>query len=161
VGVAPLDSTGTATFTTTKLPLGSHSLTAVFLGTRDFTASTSLEVSEVVRADVTSQLALTLGSIKRKGRRFVQHVTIMNNGSTLPGPLVLVLSNLTSGTKLVNASGTTATVPSPGNPFLIIPLGSSNQLASGASVGVDLTFTAKSARRIHYTPIVLAGLSQP
>jgi hypothetical protein len=161
VGVAPLDSTGKATLTTTKLSLGPHNLTAVFLGTRDFNTSTSTAVSEVVRADVTSQLAITLGSIKRKGRRFVQHVTITNNGSTLLAPLDLVLSNLTKGTKLVNASGTTMTVPSPGNPFFIIPLGASNQLATGASVGVDLIFTAKSARQIHYTPIVLAGLSQP
>jgi hypothetical protein len=161
VGVAPVDATGKATFTTTRLPLGSHSLTAVFLGSRDFDTSTSTAVPEVVRADVTSQLSITLGRIQRRGRRFVQHVTIQNQGSTLPGPLDLVLSNLTSGTKLVNASGTTMTVPSPGNPFFIIPLGASGQLAAGASVGVDLIFTAKSARRIHYTPIVLAGLSQP
>ena len=161
VGVAPLDSTGKATFTTTKLPLGSHNLTAVFLGSRDFNTSTSTGVTEVVRADVTSQLSITLGPVKRKGRRFLQHDTILNNGATLAGPLVLVLTNLTKGTKLVNASGTTMTVPSPGNPFFIIPLGASGQLASGASVGVDLIFTAASARRVRYTPIVLAGLSQP
>ena len=160
-GPPRVDSTGKATFTTTKLPLGSHNLTAVFLGTRDFNTSTSTAVNAVVRADVTSQLAITLGRIQRKGRRFVQHVTIVNNGGTLRGPLVLVLSNLTSGTKLYNASGTTTTVPSPGNPFIIIPLGTSGQLAGGASVGVDLILTARVPRRIHYKPIVLAGLSQP
>ena len=133
---------------------------AVELGTRDFNTSTSTAVSELVRTDATSQLSVTLGSIRRKGRRFVQHVTIKNNGTTLPGPLDLVLSNLTKGAKLVNASGSTVTVPSPGNPFIIIPLGASGQLASGASVGVDLSFTARS-KRIHYSAIVLAGLSQP
>ena len=123
VGTAPVDSTGKATFTTTKLPIGSHNLTAVFLGSRDFNTSTSTAVNAVVRADVTSQLAITLGWIQRKGRRFAQHVTIVNNGGTLGGPLALVLSNLTNGTKLYNASGTTTTIPSPGNPFIIIPLG--------------------------------------
>jgi hypothetical protein len=160
VGVAPLDSTGKATLTTTKLSLGSHNLTAVFLGTRDFNTSTSTAVPQVVQADVTSQLSITLGSIQRRGRRFVQHVTIRNNGNTLPGPLLLVLRNLTKGAKLVNASGSTATVPSPGNPFIIIPLGTSGQLATGASAGVDLSFTARS-KRIRYTATVLAGLSQP
>jgi hypothetical protein len=161
VGTAPVDSTGKATLTTTKLPIGSHNLTAVFLGSRDFNTSTSTAVTAVVRTDVTNQLAITLGRIQRKSRRFVQHVTIVNHGGTLPGRLVLVLSYLSNGTKLFNASGTTATVPSPGNPFIIIPLGTSGQLAGGASVGVDLIFTARSPRRIHYSPIVLAGLSQP
>ena len=141
VGTAPVGLTGEATFTTTKLPIGSHNLTAMFLGSRDFNTSTSTAVNAVVRSDVTSQLAITLGRIQRKGRRFAQHVTIVNNGGTLRGPLVLVLSNLTSGTKLYNASGTTTKVPSPGNPFIIIPLGTSGQLAGGASVGVDLILT--------------------
>ena len=161
LGTAPVDSTGKATFTTTKLPIGSHNLSAVFLGSRDFNTSTSTAVNAVVRADVTSQLAITLGRIQRKGRRFAQHVTIVNYSGTLHGPLVLVLSNLTSGTKLYNASGTTTTVPSPGNPFIIIPLGTSGQLVGGASIGVDLIFTARPLRRIHYNSIVLAGLSQP
>src|SRR5205823_3537658 len=137
LGVAPLDATGTATFTTTRLPLGSHSLTAVFLGTHDFTTSTSAAVPEVVRTDVTSQLAITLGSIRRRGRRFVQHVTLKNNGATLSSPLALALVNLSSGTKLVNASGVTKTVAPLGTPFILIDLGPSGQLANGASAGVD------------------------
>jgi hypothetical protein len=161
LGVAPLDSTGTATFTTTQLSLGSHSLTAVFLGTRDFNASPSTAVTESVRADVTSQITVTLGSIKRKGRRFLQHVTLTNNGGTLPGPLALVLVGLGRGTKLVNASGVTMRITPLGSPFIFGTLGSSNQLATGASVGVDLVFTGRSARAVRYTPLVLAGLSQP
>jgi hypothetical protein len=160
VAVAPVDSTGKASATTTLLPLGSHPLTAVFLGSRDFTASSSQPVSELVRADVTSQLAITLGSIKRKGKRFHQHVTITNNGPTLPAPLALLLVNLPAGTKLVGASGVTMTVGPLGKPFVFINLGSS-QLPTGASIGVDLTFIAPSARRVRYTPVVLAGLSHP
>jgi hypothetical protein len=161
IGVAPLDSTGKATFSTTALGLGSHSLSAVFLGDHDYTASLSSTVPEVVRTDVTSQLAITIGSVKRRGRRFVQHVTLMNDGATLPGPLALLLASLPSSTKLINASGATRTVAPPGRPFIFINLGFSNQLSSGQSVGVDLVFSARAARGVRYTPLVFAGLSQP
>jgi hypothetical protein len=159
LGVTALDSTGTARFTTTALSLGTHRLTAVFLGTRDFNSSASQVVPEVVRADVTSQLAITLGSIRRKGKRFFQHVTLRNTGGTIPGPLVLVLVGLTRGTKLQNASGLTQTIRPLGSPFIVVNLGST-QFPAGTSVGEDLVFSARSVRGVRYAPLVLAGLSQ-
>ena len=48
-----------------------------------------------------------------------------------------------------------------GSPFIFISLGSSNQIASGGSVSTDLSFIARSARAIRYTPRILVGLSQP
>jgi hypothetical protein len=161
LAVVPADSTGAASFTTTKLPLGAHSLSASFLGSSDFTASTSTAVQEVVNADVTSQFAITLGSITRRGRRFVQHVTLKNNGVSLSDPLALVLDRLGRGVKLFNASGVTKTVAPLGSPFIFVSLGSLNQIASGGSVSTDLTFSARSARAIRYIPRILVGLSQP
>jgi large repetitive protein len=161
LGVAPVGANGMATFTTTRLTPGSHSVGAVFLGTRDFNTSTSTAVSEFVRTDVTSQFTITLGRVRRRGRRFVEHVTLMNNGVTLNGPLALVLANLPTGTKLLNASGMTTSITPLGQSFIFLDLGPSNQLPTGVSVGVDLVFSARGARRVRFTPIVLAGLSQP
>jgi hypothetical protein len=160
LAVAPLDSTGAASFTTARLAPGSHDLSAVFLGTRDFTTSSSATVAEVIRANVTSQLSITLGSIRRRGRRFYQHVTLKNNGSTVPGPLALVFANLAANTRLLNASGVTKYVSPIGAPFIIINLGPSGELPGGATAGVDLVFSARSARGVRYIPLILAGLSQ-
>jgi hypothetical protein len=159
LGTAAVDSTGAATFTTTRLSPGTHNLSAVYLGTADFTTSTSNSISEVVRSDVTSQIAITFGPLKRRGGRFLQHVTLHNTGTTLPGPLVLVLDNLGRGAKLVNASGVTANAAPLGSPFIIV-LDSTGRLASGASVGVDLILTGRP-KTVRFTPRVLAGLSQP
>jgi hypothetical protein len=159
LGTAAVDSTGAATFTTTLLSSGTHSLSAVYLGTSSFSTSTSPSISEVVRSDVTSQIAITLGPLKRRGRRFLQHVTLRNTGPTLPGPLDLVLDYLGRGARLVNASGMTANAAPLGSPFIIV-LDSTSQLASGASVGVDLILTGR-ARTVRFIPRVLAGLTQP
>jgi Bacterial Ig-like domain (group 3) len=161
LAVVPVDSTGAATFNTTKLSLGSHSLSASFLATPDFNASASTAVQKVVSADVTTQFAITLGSISRRGRRFVQHVTLKNNGVTLSDPLALVLDRLSRGVKLTNASGVTKTVAALGSPFVFISLGSLKQIASGGTVSIDLSLSARSARAIRYTPRILVGLSQP
>jgi hypothetical protein len=121
----------------------------------------STAVQKVVNADVTSQFAITIGSIRRMGRRFVQHITLKNNGAALSDPLAFVLDGLPRSVKLINASGVTRTVAPLGSPFIFISLGSSSQIASGGSVSTDLSFSAKSARAIRYTPRVLVGLSQP
>jgi hypothetical protein len=161
LAVAPVDSTGAASFTTQSLSLGAHSLTAAFLGTGDFTASNSAPVPLAVNANVTSQFAITLGSIRRSGRRWVQHIILMNNGAALFGPLFFVLDNLSKRVKLLNASGFTRNVPPLGSPFLFVNLGPSNQIGSGASVGTDLIFSARTSRSIRYIPRILVGLSQP
>jgi hypothetical protein len=50
LGVAAVDSAGVATFTTTRLSVGTHSLTAVFLGTGDYDTSTSGAVQVVIES---------------------------------------------------------------------------------------------------------------
>jgi hypothetical protein len=133
----------------------------VFLGTASFIISTLPEVSESVRTYVTSQLVITLGSIRHRRGRFLQHITFRNTGSTIPGPLVFVLDYLSSRAKVVNAAGVTHNIAPLGSPFILADLGPSGQLAGGASVSVELVFSARSARTIRYAPRVLAGLSQP
>jgi hypothetical protein len=159
LGTAAVDSNGSASFATTLLTPGTHSLSAVYLGTASFSTSTSGSVAEVIRSDVTSQFAITLGPVRRRGRRFLQHVTLRNAGATLHGPLDLELAYLGRGAKLVNANGVTAHTAPLGSPFIIV-LDASGQLSAGSSVGVDLILTGR-AKAVRYVPQVLAGLSQP
>jgi hypothetical protein len=49
LGQATLDATGHATYSTTTLALGTHTLTAVYAGTATYFASTSPAVSEVIQ----------------------------------------------------------------------------------------------------------------
>jgi hypothetical protein len=49
LGQATLDATGHATYSTTTLALGTHTLTAVYAGTATYSASTSAAVSEVIQ----------------------------------------------------------------------------------------------------------------
>jgi hypothetical protein len=161
LGIGAVDSSGNASFTTTTLSLGTHSLTAVFLGTPAFTTSTSAAVSETVRADVTNQIVVTFGAVTRRGRRVIRHITLQNLGTTLSGPLAFVLDGLPSKIKVVNASGVTMTVAPFGSPFIFLTLDPSNQLASGASVSLDVILKGKSARTARFTPRILAGLTQP
>jgi hypothetical protein len=161
IGIGAVNSSGAASFTTTHLPLGSQSLSVEFLGTRDFTSSTSAAVPEYVTADVTSQFAITLGSIRHRGKRFYQHVTLTNNGAALLGPLDFVLDHLGKNVKLLNASAVTASAPPLGSPFIVVNLGYSSQIGTGQSVGVDLVFSARSMRSLIYTPRLLAGLVAP
>src|SRR5204862_3029945 len=54
IGFSALDGTGVASFATSSLSAGSHSLTAVFAGSFGFTTSTSNAVSEIVAQAATS-----------------------------------------------------------------------------------------------------------
>ena len=48
LGTGSVDGSGVATFTTSTLAVGSHSLSAVYSGDANFTGSTSSSVNQVV-----------------------------------------------------------------------------------------------------------------
>jgi hypothetical protein len=161
IAAEPVNSAGMATFSSSSIALGSHSFTANFLGTNNFNSILSAAKPWNVIATVTSQFKIALGAVTKSGKNFVETVTLTNNGSTLIGPLALVLDNLKSGTKLLNASGKTTKVPPLGSPFIFVNLGSSHQIASGQQVSVQLSFSAKSASGVGFTPRLLVGVSIP
>jgi hypothetical protein len=87
--------------------------------------------------------------------RYFQTVTLKNNGAQpVPGPIMLVLNNLSPNATLYNSSGTTGNPPAP---YLSIAVGGDSlQLAPGASVSVTLEFTNPTNAGITYTTQVLA-----
>jgi hypothetical protein len=76
---------------------------------------------------------------------FVQTITITNtSASALSGPLALVLTNLSSGVTLANASGTFN-----GNPYIDV-LGSGGTLGVGKSISVVLQFSDPTLKSFTY-----------
>jgi hypothetical protein len=114
----------------------------------------SATVKTTVVVDVTNQLTITPGPIVvNAAGQFVQTVTIKNNGPRLPGPLALVVPDLSAGASLVNATGTT----SDGDPFLDI-LSAAFTLDLGKTLSATLTFAAPNASFSHGPYRVLMGI---
>jgi hypothetical protein len=79
-------------------------------------------------------------------------VTIQNIGNqAIAGPLQLVLSNLTPGYRLWNASG-----DSGNGPYLILPLPQEG-LSSGGSVTTQVLFEGTNTNVVDYVPRVYSG----
>ncbi len=122
-------SNGVATFATYKLPLGTNSITAVYAGSTDYTASTSVAVSEVediqpTTTTLTSSLSpssysqavtftATVSSasvVKPTGTvTFLANGTSIGTGSLSNGVATLKTSTLAAGTHSITANyaGTT------------------------------------------------------
>lgn len=98
-------------------------------------------------------------ALNRRTNRMVQTVTVSNpTGSTVAGPIYLVLDSLSSNTTLANAAGTTWTVVPTGSPYVLV---SNGGLASQASVRVSLEFTVPSLGGITYAARTLSGGTNP
>jgi hypothetical protein len=115
----------------------------------------STVVDVVAPGDVTALMHIAQGGFvyNRATGHFLESVTI-TNASNFPvgAPMDLVLDGLTSGVTLVNATG----IASNGSPEVLVPLGTSGELAPGQAVTVTLVFADPSHTQIGYTPRVLA-----
>jgi hypothetical protein len=87
----------------------------------------------------------------RRTQRYAQQVTITNSAATaVPGPLFMVLDNLSSNASLATANGITTNAPF-GEPYVTFP-GTSAGLAPGASATVVLEFTDPTNAAISFAP---------
>jgi len=103
--------------------------------------------------DVTSSVSITSTGLtySRVSKQYSGTLTITNtSGSTLAAPLQLVLSNLTAGDTLANATGTGSAGPY----ITALPSGS---LAAGAPVQVTIRITAPQSTSPTFTPLVFSG----
>lgn len=158
IGTASLSS-GTATFTTSSLSTGNHAITATYNGDASAQSSTSTAVMQVVTPDVTSRVTIAITRVRRVGRRVLERITITNTGGdAITGPLLIVFDNLTAGTTLVNASGTTKTIAPIGSPYRTVSPGANNGLAAGARQIVDVAFLQRRGRP-NFSVRVLSGVT--
>jgi hypothetical protein len=88
-------------------------------------------------------------------------VRIQNTGSVaVPGPLYLVLDNLSSNATLDNAAGTTSVLAPLGSPYVLVSL-DGDSLAPGDSAVAQLDFSDPSLQPISYTSRVLPVTPTP
>ncbi len=108
LGIGTLDGSGLATFTTSGLAVGTHSITAVYGADIDFDGSTSSALTQVVGQDATSSVVAASAnpSVFGESVTFTATVTSAMPGSGIPAGTVTFLDGLTSlGTGTLNGAG--------------------------------------------------------
>jgi hypothetical protein len=141
-----------ASFPTSALAAGSHSISAEYSGDTYFASSTSAALIQQVSFP-TAQISVTASGLlySRVSKMFSGTVSIKNVGSgAISGPFNLVLTGLPSGVTLVNGTGSFI-----GSPYITLP--SVTNLAAGQSATVTLSFTDPSMTKITFTPVVYSG----
>ena len=112
-----------------------------------------LNLPPATPTDVTSQVSITASGFaySRVSKQYTGTVTITNkSGSALAAPLQLVLSNLSAGATLANATGTS------GSGAYITVL-SGGVLANGSSVTATVRITAPPTAAPTFTPLLFSG----
>ncbi len=161
IGIAPLDASGTATFTTNSLTVGSHQLRASYEGDSGSSNSVSAPLTQQVNpgcaSDVTSSFSVVKGgSHNTGGTNWAQTITITNTSSAaVTAPVALVMDNLAAGVTLTSATGTTSCALPAGHPYMD---SDSSTINPGDSRTFNATYTAAGrGLRTDWTPRILSG----
>ena len=104
-------------------------------------------------ANVSGEVSVTSSGLvySHLTRTFSGTVTVLNaSGHSIAGPIEIVLTNLTAGVTLVNATGTSG-----GNSYITVL--ASGSLAAGQSANAAVRFSDPSNALIHFTPVVYSG----
>jgi Concanavalin A-like lectin/glucanases superfamily/Bacterial Ig-like domain (group 3) len=108
IGSGTLNAGGVATFSSTSLALGSHSITAYYGGDANFTANTSTALSQVVNkaATTTTLTSSANSSVSGQNVTFTATVNASAPGAgTRTGTVTFMDGATTLGTGAVNAGG--------------------------------------------------------
>ena len=106
IGQVQLNAQGTATFATSNLAVGTHTLTAIYVGNANYNTSTSSAVQHIV---VLATPSLTLAGPSapvNAGSTFVATATLNSNGVGPTGIVTLRDGNVTLATASVVGDGT-------------------------------------------------------
>jgi hypothetical protein len=130
---------------------GNYLVKALFVGDTNYVSASSSLVAFSITAvkqltAVGSQFTVARGGFvfNARTKTYTQTLTFTNNGPAISGPLSLVLTNLSTGASLANASGTTTAsdqFASAGSPYLTL---APTSVAAGGSFTVTLQFSAVS-----------------
>lgn len=118
-------------------------------------------VNSACATNVSAQIAVVRGGFRynRITRRYVQQVTLTNTGGTsIAGPLVLVLDGLSSGATLENRTGNTSCA-TPVSPYIAANIGVDNAFGPGEAATASLEFSNPANTAINYTTRLLSGAS--
>lgn len=136
LGTVVLNNSGGATFTTSSLSVGTHSITIIYSGDSNFSTATSPAISQVVHAATTQITISSSANPSAYGQNVTYSATVapIAPGAGVPtGNLTISLNGVAfANVTLVNgqASTNTSAVPAGSNTFTVTYSGDSNFLAS-------------------------------
>ncbi len=141
LGTGTLDSGGSATLTTSALPAGTNSITALYSGDANFLPSTSPSLKENVLATTTTTLSPV--SATTYGTSVTLSATVTSSASGTPtGAVTFLDGTKTLGTGTLNSSAVATFTTS-------LLAGGSHSLT--ASYGGDTTFAPSTSSTVTFT----------
>jgi YVTN family beta-propeller protein len=141
LGTGTLDASGNASFSTTSLSAGSHSITAVYGGDTNFAGSTSAALTEQIQATTTTTLSPVSSAVYGSSVTLTATVTSKTSG-TPTGMVTFLDGTKTLGTASLNSSGVAT--------FSTSLLGAGSQSLS-ASYSGDSTFAPSTSATLTVT----------
>ncbi len=156
LGVVTLDGTGMATFTTSSLAVGTHSINFTYPGDTNFASATATLTETIQNAN--TQIVLTSSANPATyGTPLSLTATITSNGGAATGNVTFTEGTTSVGNAVLNASGvavlTTSTL-APGTHNIVANYAGDGK--AGASVSSPLTVTV-----LQTTKTVLATSANP
>jgi hypothetical protein len=108
LGTASVDESGIASFTTSTLAAGDHTITAVYSGDGNFAGSTSGSLTQTVNPDDANLALSSSQSSAPSGTAITITATVSGNGGTQPtgGTVSFYVDGVLVGTVNLSASGT-------------------------------------------------------
>jgi hypothetical protein len=157
VATVPVDSTGAATFSSSALAIGSHTITAVYSGDQADQASTSASLVQTITIATTSVTLVSNANPVFGGATLTLTATVSGNGVTPTGTVVLHDGTATLGTLTVSAAGVASlslTTLTPGSHSLTAVY--SGDTNDGPSTSATLTQSV-----IEQTTLTIASAANP
>lgn len=156
LSVATLDATGTATFSTSTLSVGTHAIKVTYPGDNNFSSATASLTQTVGNAD--TQVALTASANPAVyGTPETFTATVTSNGGVATGTVTFTDGGTSIGTGTLNAQGiatlTTSTL-APGSHTIVANYAGDGK--ASASVSAPLTLTVQQM-----TSVVLLSSNNP
>ena len=141
LATVPLDATGSATFQTSTLGVGSHNISVTYGGDTNFAASSAMLTQLIQSAN--TQIVLTASSNPATyGSPLNLVATITSNGGIATGSVVFTDGGTTVGSAVLNASGvatlTTSTL-SPGTHSIVANYAGDGKASSSVSTPLTVT----------------------
>jgi hypothetical protein len=139
IGSGTLNGSQVATFATNSLAVGTHSITAVYLGDTNNAGSTSTPVSQVITAIVTSTTLVSSVNPANYGASVTFTATVTTTGTHKPtGTVTFDNGNTALGMGTLNGSGvatfTTAALPAGANSITAVYNGDLNNSSSTSGI---------------------------
>ena len=156
LGTVTLDSTGAASFPTSSLSIGSHTISVAYSGDKNYSSASAALIQTV--QDASTQMSLTASSNPSTyGTTLSLAATVVSNGGTATGSVTFKDGGVSIGSAVLNASGVATLATStlqPGEHSIVASYAGDGK--ASASVSTPLALSVKQL-----TSITVASSANP